>query len=242
MSFWSLDYTGRPFAFLGGAHLVALGLVLALNLLFVVWSRGASPKTRVVFRYTAAGLLLANEAVWHVWNWSTGQWSVRTMLPLHLCSVMVYVSAAALVWKREWLYEPLYFLGISGAFQALLTPDVGRFGFPHYRFFQCFLSHGLIVSAPVYLTLVEGLRPTWASFRRTILAGNLYLVGVGAVNAIVGGNYLFIARKPETASLLDVLGPWPWYIVGMEALGLLCMAILYLPFALKDRGGLPHWR
>ncbi|GAB4481644.1 MAG: hypothetical protein OHK0031_03670 [Anaerolineales bacterium] len=33
------------------------------------------------------------------------------------------------------IYELLYFMGIGGALQALLTPDVGIYGFPHYRYF-----------------------------------------------------------------------------------------------------------
>jgi len=42
-------------------------------------------------------------------------------------------------------------------------------------------------------------------------------------------------HKPPTASLLDLLPPWPWYILWMEAIGLVVMClILYLPFAVKD--------
>jgi len=47
-------------------------------------------------------------------------------------------------------------------------------------------------------------------------------------------NYMFIAHKPDTPSLLDVLGPWPWYILSAEAVGLAVGLLLYLPFALRD--------
>lgn len=235
MNIWALDYAGRPFAFLGAAHLTALGLVLALNLLFVWWRGRASVRTRLAFRYTAAVLLLVNEAVWLLWNYDTGQWTIQTMLPLHLCSVMVYVGAAALISRSQALYEPLYFLGIGGAFQALMTPNLGPYGFPHFRFLSAFISHGLILSAPVYLTLVEGLRPTWASLWRVVLLGNLYVGFVGVVNWLIGSNYMYIAHAPDTPTVIDSLGPWPWYVLGMEALGIVTMVILYLPFAIGDR-------
>jgi uncharacterized membrane protein YwaF len=45
---------------------------------------------------------------------------------------------------------------------------------------------------------------------------------------------MFVARKPETASLLDVLPEWPWYILWLEAIGLLTCLILYIPFIIKD--------
>jgi hypothetical integral membrane protein (TIGR02206 family) len=57
---------------------------------------------------------------------------------------------------------------------------------------------------------------------------------VGIVNALLGSNYLFIAHKPATASLLDVLPPWPWYLPILEAIALVLIGLLYLPFAIRD--------
>jgi uncharacterized membrane protein YwaF len=54
------------------------------------------------------------------------------------------------------------------------------------------------------------------------------------VNLAIGSNYLFTIGKPETASLLDVLGPWPLYLLSMEAVGFVIFFILYLPFIIKD--------
>jgi uncharacterized membrane protein YwaF len=31
--------------------------------------------------------------------------------------------------------------------------------------------------------------------------------------------------------VLDYMGPWPWYIVGMCILGIVVCMVLYLPFA-----------
>jgi hypothetical integral membrane protein (TIGR02206 family) len=64
---------------------------------------------------------------------------------------------------------------------------------------------------------------------------NVYILAVGAINAGLGSNYLFIMHKPETASLVDVLGPWPWYIVAMEVIGFVNCLILFAPFEWADR-------
>jgi uncharacterized membrane protein YwaF len=42
-------------------------------------------------------------------------------------------------------------------------------------------------------------------------------------------------QKPATPSLLDMLGPWPWYLLAGELIAVLLVLLLYLPFALADR-------
>lgn len=69
---------------------------------------------------------------------------------------------------------------------------------------------------------------------KTILYMNTYMGAVGAINKLLRSNYLFIAHKPETASLIDILGPWPWYILVLEGIGLVLFTLLYVPFALSD--------
>lgn len=158
--YWAKDYTGRPFQAFGPAHLTALLGVAALNVGWLWLGPLLNAEARAALRMMMAVTLLLNESVYHLWNWRMGQWTVQTMLPLHLCSVLVYLSAFMLVTRNYTAYEFCYFLGVGGASQALLTPDAGRYGFPHVRFFTTMISHGLLFSAPLYLTLVEGFRPT----------------------------------------------------------------------------------
>jgi hypothetical integral membrane protein (TIGR02206 family) len=232
--FFAKDWTGEPFILFGPAHLIALAAVLFVNLAVVFLWRSPGPRARRIFRYTLAGVLIVNETLWHVWNYTTGQWAVQTMLPLHLCSIMVWLSAYMLVFENYALYEFVYFMGIGAATQALLTPDAGIYGFPHFRFFQAIVSHGAVVTAAVYMTVIEGFRPYWKSLVRLVIWLNVYMLFVMLVNRLIGSNYLFIAHKPETASLIDVLGPWLWYILSIEAIGVVVCLILYLPFAVRD--------
>jgi hypothetical integral membrane protein (TIGR02206 family) len=232
--FFTGDYSGAPFQLFGVPHLIALSIVALINVALIALGSRTPERWRRGIRYGLAALLLIDEALWHAWNWSTGQWSLQETLPLHLCSVLVFLSAIMLLIKSTAIYEFAYLLGIAGALQALLTPDAGPYGFPHFRFFQVMISHGSIVTAAVYMTAVEGYRPTLASIKRVVIGTNAYALVVGLVNALIGSNYLFIARKPATASLLDVLPAWPWYLPILELLALLMIGLLYLPFALKD--------
>jgi len=227
------DYSGPAFELLGAAHLGALLFLVLLNL-FLLRFRNADETTRNKVRWTLALILWGNEVAWHVWNYSVGRWTIQEMLPFHLCSILVWLGGLMLVTETYHIYEFMYLMGIGGAIQALATPDIGIFGFPHFRFFQTFISHGLIVTSAIYMTLVEGLRPTWKSVWRVTLWMNIYMIPVFFLNQAIGSNYLMINHKPPTASLLDLLPPWPIYILYMEAIGLITVLLLYSPFAIKD--------
>lgn len=231
--YFAANYQGPAFEFLGKAHLGALAALVLLNLILISF-RNASDGTKGFLRWMLALLLWGNEIAFHYWNYIAGRWTLQTMLPLHLCSVLVWVGGWMLVTKKYKVYEFMYFMGIAGALQALITPDLGIYGFPHFRFFQTFISHGLIVTAAIYMTVVEGLRPTWKSMVRVFVIMNLYALAIYFVNDYLGSNYLMINHKPELPSLLDLLPPWPVYIAYMELIGVASMLLLYLPFALKD--------
>jgi hypothetical integral membrane protein (TIGR02206 family) len=233
ISFFSGDYNGPAFEYFGAAHLGALTFLVLLNL-YLIRFRHASDRTKGTIRWILALLLIANEVAWHYWTYTVGQWTIQTMLPLHLCSALVWLGAFMLMTKNYRIYEFMYFMGIGGAIQALATPGLGRYGFPHFAFFQYFLSHGLIITSAIYMTVVEGLRPTWKSMVRVFVWMNIYVVIVYFINNYLGSNYLMINHKPPSPTLLDLLPPWPLYILYMEVIGVITMLLLYLPFAIKD--------
>ncbi len=233
IEFFAANYQGPPFELFGKTHFAALGALVLLNL-FLIGFRNAPDRTKAAIRWTLALVLLVNEIAWHIWNLSIGRWTIQTMLPLHLCSVLVWVGALMLVTKSYRIYEFMYFMGIAGAVQALATPDLGIYGFPHFRFFQTFISHGLIVTSAIYMTVVEGFRPTLKSIPRVVIWMNLYALVVFFINSAIGSNYLMINHKPETPSLLDLLPGWPIYILYMELIGFVSVLFLYFPFAAKD--------
>jgi hypothetical integral membrane protein (TIGR02206 family) len=232
--YFAKDYTGDPFVLLGPSHLAALGLTISALLGLYFRGRSLSSRGRLAVRGVLAGILVANELGWHVWMVATHQWSVQTMLPLHLCSVTTWLSIIALVRPNLLSFEFVYFLGIPGAGHTVATPDIGIYGFPHIRFFLTLVGHAAVVVAAGYLTFVEGFRPTWGSFRRVLVWTNVYLAAIFVLNRAIGSNYMYVARKPATASLMDFLGPWPWYILALEAVGLLHMLALYAPFTIAD--------
>lgn len=229
------DYTGEPFQLFGVGHLIALGIIILINLSLIWLRKSENQKLKDGVRYTIAALLVISEGSWHIWNIAIGEWTIQTHLPFHLCAVLVWTSLILLLTKNYHIYEFAYFLGIAGASQALLTPEAGIYGFPHFRVFQTIIAHGSIVTAALFMTLVEGFRPYWSSLKRVFLWTNIYMLIVMGINVLIGSNYLYTLHKPPSASLLDILGPWPWYLLAVEGVALVLCLFLYLPFAFRDR-------
>lgn len=227
-------YPYGVFRIFSGAHFLGLLCILLVNVILIYWVRKHKDESHdKIIRCTLAGLLILQEISLSLWRIYCGTWRAGTSLPLHLCGAAVVLSAIMLINKNYRLYELVYFWGLGGAIQALLQPDI-VYPFPHYRFFQFFVSHGLIVTASLYSTFSFSYRPQFKSIFRVFVITNIYLVFIAIFNFLTDGNYLFICHKPETASIMDYLGPWPWYILILEVVGLVSFFIYYSPFAIKD--------
>lgn len=229
------DWTGPVFVTFGPTHLFSLIVVGLCIVAMIVYGKRATEGVRRRMRIILACVLCITESSYHLWHIMNGTWTPQIMLPLHLCAVMLWLNIVMLLTGNHVIFEISYLLGIAGALQALLTPDVGIYGFPHYRAFQSTIAHGTLIAASLYMALVEGYRPTQGSIIRVLLLSNLFGALVFVVNKLIGSNYLFIAHKPETPSLLDLMPPWPWYLLIIEALAIFFILSFYFPYWIKDR-------
>lgn len=155
-------------------------------------------------------------------------------VPLHLSDLVSLASAYALWSHRRWAFALTYYWGLVLSTQALVSPVLTGPDFPHYGFLAFWGIHLLVVWAAIYLTWGLGMRPDWRSYRMTVAATVAWVAVAMVFNRIAGTNYGFLNAKPETPSLLDVLGPWPWYLVPVFALVLGVWALMTWPWVHAD--------
>ncbi len=232
--YWQAVYSGAPFVIFGREHLLALVITLLAWLSVYAVTRVYGPERTTLLRWALVGFCIINWLGWDYWQWQQGLWQPAYSLPLQLCTLSVPLAALMLARRSPALFGVLYFWGYAGATNALLTPDLQIYGFPHFRFWIFFTSHGSILLALAYAAGAWRWRPTLRSMGAAWLAANALLLAAGLVNLLTGGNYLFVARKPEFPSLIDYLGPWPWYIVSLQGVALAVFVLVYLPYALAD--------
>src|SRR2546422_6376394 len=210
-------------------HLVPLGmLILAVGGLCAAASRAPGRWLDWVAAIVALGIVVA-ELSWQPYVVANRTWSAASSLPVQLCDVAGFVAAAALLWRQILLVEVAYFWGLGGTLQAVLTPDL-KDHFPSFPYLQFYVTHDLVILAALFLVFGLALQPRPGAVRRTFVLTVVFAIVVGLIDLATGGNYMYLRQVPASGSLLDLMGPWPWYIAAGAVLTLVALAILYAPF------------
>jgi hypothetical integral membrane protein (TIGR02206 family) len=227
-------------------HLLALAAAAALSLILAFFARKGGRAWLDKAAPFLAGAMWLNELAYQSYWMIVGGWSQANALMLQMCGLSILLLPLCLFLadspKRRYLADVLYFWGIAGALQAMLTPDIGASGFPSYRYFSFFISHGLIIACVVALVASGSVRIDLRSLARCMLVSNVAIVPVYLVDRLLvlvppyaPGNYFAIGYPPPTGSPIDLLaaifGPSPRYIVGLEIMAFVVFLALWLPWS-----------
>ncbi|MBM7571029.1 TIGR02206 family membrane protein [Aquibacillus albus] len=231
---WFVKDGNNPFILFSLTHILTLLFIIAICIgiyFFRTQLKKAFPNK--IVRYSLAAMLIVSEISLIWWLNYIGTWSFRYSLPLHLSSISLLLSSVLLITRSYRLFEFTYFVGLGSALQAMVTPDIQAYTFPHFRYVHFFISHGGIVIANMFMVFVEGFRPTFKSIFKAFLYLNVYALLIFMVNIIMNSNYMYIMKKPANPSIIDYLGPWPFYIIPLEVIALATFWLLYIPFYIE---------
>jgi len=206
-------------------------LVVAAVLLCVAARRAPGRWIDAVAAIIALTLVVA-ELSWQPYVVANKTWSAAASLPVQLCDVAAFVAAAALLWRQLVLVEVAYFWGLGGTLQAVLTPDLNDH-FPSFPYLQFYVTHDLVILAALFLVFGLALQPRPGAVGRIFVLTVAFAIVVGLIDLATGGNYMYLRQVPVSGSLLDLMGPWPWYIAAGALLTLVVLAILNAPFRLS---------
>ena len=212
----------------GVAHLSILGATLLLPVVLTLIQRNLSSSTRFLRRVLAA-ILLLDTICWDAYLVRQGQLSFPAHLPIQLCDFTTYLTIVALLTLSPLIFDAAYYFALAGSSMALITPDLWE-QFPSPATAQFFVAHGLVVVAILFLVWSRQLRPRTGSVARAMVAANLLALCDGVFDWTYKTNYMYLRARPGNASLLDLFGPWPWYIVATEGVALVLFLLLYLPW------------
>ncbi|GAA3657796.1 TIGR02206 family membrane protein [Nocardioides ginsengisoli] len=210
----------------GPSHLVALAVFgVGLVVVVLLGRRHAAADGPTTFSRVWALLLplvtlpfLVYDVLFH--------YDIATTLPLHLCD-LAWIAVAWALWTHRPLPVALtYFWGLTLTVQGIITPSLNE-DFPHPRYFAFWALHLLIVWAAVYLVLGLRLVPRWRDYGAAVATTLVWAVSAYVFNVVADTNYGYLMRKPGP-SILDLLGPWPWYVAEEIGIVVVVWAVLTL--------------
>lgn len=213
-----------------------VGLLVIITFYFL--KDRLSEKTKRIIIYSLGGVLAFSEisdkvyVYMHLgWHWD--------MLSLHLCSIAAILGVILIFFKQNrTLYGIWFFWALQGALQALLQPTV-TVGVEYFKYWQFFTHHVLLIVLPLTMLYFKNWIPTFKDMKRSFLWLVVVAVPVMIFNTITKMGYMFVSfghdARPTTGSILDLLGPFPYYLLSLVLLAFVLFYVTYLPFQLIYR-------
>ena len=105
-----------------------------------------------------------------------------------------------------------------------------------------YVTHFFILFSAVYAFIHFRFRPTKTGFIMSFLLLISLAFVMYFVNNELGTNYLFVNRPPSASTLVDFMGPWPYYIFSIIGIYIALSFILYLPFKRNKKSKYGSWK
>lgn len=228
--FWDTGFTipaGMGFSLFGVGHFLWLALWVALCAVLGTFYRRWNDRKRLICRRIVATLLLIDELFKVVSTTATGRFR-PDFLPLHLCSINIFLILWDAIRPSESLWEILYAVCLPGAFFALIFPGWAYLPLWNGLCIHSFTAHILLFLYP-FLLICGGFQPRFSRFCRLLPLCLLAVAGVYCFNQKFGTNFMFLSYA-GTGNPLSLFESWlgnPGYLVGIPVICALCWAVLY---------------
>ena len=226
------------FILFSNEHLITVGIgfISCILLVFLGFFTEKKATFAKIVAIAVLGVKIAELLFRHHYYGET----VAELLPLHLCPIVIILSIFMMFFHSEVLFQPVYFWSI-GAFFAILMPDI-RDGMSNFASQSFFITHFFILFSTAYAFVHFRFRPTKAGFLCSFLLLVTLAFIMYFVNNKLGTNFLYVNHPPVTKSLMDFMGPWPYYIFSLAGIDIAISFFMYLPFRKSKKAKYASWK
>lgn len=216
-------------------HFIWLGLLFFLIFFLGKKYRAADEDKRKKIRIAIASLIMLDEIVKDIIMPITGQWD-WSFLPLHLCSISVFVVFIHALTGNRILEEYTYAITLPTASMAMAFPDwTGALPCMNLMCIHSFSIHLLLVLYPCLL-LYGGFIPSAKQLFRLIPIVAFLAFVMYFVNGALGTNFFFVNGGGD-GNPLTFLEKYigGWYRLAFPVIAAICWIPMYLPFRNKAK-------
>lgn len=236
-TFWDTVETipeGLGFAHFDRTHLtwLAAGALFAA-LCCLIYRRADAPR-RARLRKAMALLLLADEG----WKWlgllAFGN-ALPSYLPLHLCSICIFVIAVHALRPTEAIDNFLYTVCLPGALAALLFPSWTRLPVWNFSHLHSFTVHILLAGYPLMLFAGGDIRPDVRRIPQCLLLMAGLAVPALIANVLLGTNFMFLMYAEPGNPLAVFETVFGSHLIGFPIIIAGVLLVMYGPLTLLRR-------
>ena len=225
---------GMGFSLFSPLHLTWLFLFLAAAVLCSLLYRRLTPAGRKRMRLAFAALLVADE-LFKVAGLLIGGTFLYGYLPLHLCSINIFLIAVHALRPCRLLDNFLYTVCIPAAVAALLFPTWTSLPLWNFMHLHSSTVHILLAVYPIMLTAGGDILPRPRDIPRCLAFLALLAVPIYAVNRLLDTNFMFLMFAPEGNPLRWFGQTFGCHLIGYPFLIAAVVALMFLPPALWRR-------
>ena len=225
---------GYGFAHFSPYHLGwLLAFAVFTALMSVLYCR-SNQKHRKLIRCIWAVLLVSNE-LFKLCCLLIGGNYMHKYLPLHLCSINIFLIAFHAFKPLKFLDNFLYTLCIPGAAAALLFPTWATLPAANFMHLHSFTIHILLAAYPIVLLTAGEIKPQLRYLPKVFLLLAGFAAVALAANLLLDANFMFL-MYPEAGTPLcwfeDNLGN---HLIGYPVIGIAVVLVMYAPILWKNR-------
>ena len=224
------DINKYTLEFLENKWMITVACVIGLIFIVLYFGHKISQEKKVKYAKFLAYIMIGFFIVNHLFLLLIGKWELSKEIPVHLCSISGLICCFIMFIpknKRQFLFEFLFYCGIIGGIQAILTPLVDDYGGYTFFYIQFFFKHAMIIAFPIYLRNELGMKLTKFSWIKTWVVLNIFMFILIPLNNLLGSNYMYVNVPPAVDNPL-VIGEWPTYLYWWELFVLILILVVYL--------------
>ncbi|MBL6873862.1 MAG: TIGR02206 family membrane protein [Flavobacteriales bacterium] len=166
-------------------------------------------------------------------------WTLKSNLPIHLCSVSALICCfIGFTKKNQLLFEFLFYAGIIGGLLSILTPQITLYNEYYFFYIMFYFKHASIIAIPLFMRYGLNMKLTKFSWLKVFGLVNLLLLFVLPINTLIDSNYLYVSRPPMVNNPLiiedlnKVFGI-PTYVFYWEIILIVLVILFYYVFRHK---------
>ena len=220
--------SGAGFSAYGGLHLIWIAVFIATVVINCVLYHKLSTSGRILWRKIVATLIILDEMFKMLMLTIGGRYTL-SYLPLHLCSINIFIIVFHVIKPSKTLSAFLYTVCIPGALAAILFPSWTSLPFGNFMHLHSFTVHILLALYPIVLA-VNG--------EFDLKVGNvgncmLLLIGMAIpiymINLVLDTNFMFLMHADEGNPLYLFEQMWGNHLYGFPVIIAGVLIVMYTP-------------